>query len=83
MEHIGEMVFCDFDGEGFYLAGPEGRDARPYRRQREAADPIEEAPQSQHGQAIPWVGCAGSWVTSMRRMGIPSLSASRSSTCIP
>ena len=37
MDHVGKAVFCYFDGEGFDLAGPDGRDPVPDRRQREAA----------------------------------------------
>ena len=48
MEHVGEMVFCDLNGKGFDLAGPEGCNSRPDCRQREAADPIEEAAQRRH-----------------------------------
>ncbi len=48
MDHVGKAVFCDFDGEGFDLAGPQGRDPVPDRRQREAADAIEEAPHGEH-----------------------------------
>ena len=40
MAHNREMVFSDFDGEGFNLAGPEGFNPRPYRREIEAF-PIE------------------------------------------
>ena len=48
MEHLGEMVLCDFDGKGFDLTGPQGFDPVPDRRQGEAADPVEQAP---HGES--------------------------------
>ena len=38
MDHVGEMVFRYFDGKGFDLAGPEGFNPRPDRRQWEAAE---------------------------------------------
>lgn len=47
MDHVGEVVFCDLDGEGFDLAGPDGGDPIPDSGQRKASDAIEEAA---HGQ---------------------------------
>lgn len=57
MEHIGESQFRDFNGKGFDLAGPQRPDAVADCRQREAPDPIKEAPHRQH-QHIP-VAMAG------------------------
>ena len=48
MSHAGEVVFRHFDGEGFNLTGPHGRDSIADRRQGKAADAIEEAPHSEH-----------------------------------
>ena len=48
MDHVGKVVFGHFDGEGFDLTGPQGRDAAADRRQREAANPIEEGAHRQH-----------------------------------
>ena len=49
MNHVGKMQLCYSHGKGFDLAGPEGFDPKLRCRQREAADPIEQAA---HGQFI-------------------------------
>ncbi|MDE6997076.1 MAG: hypothetical protein K2P04_04245 [Oscillospiraceae bacterium] len=48
MNHARETVFCNFDGEGFDLAGPQWRDPIADRRQRKTADPIEQASHCEH-----------------------------------
>ena len=48
MEHIRELMFCDFYGKDFDLTGPNWCDTVSDRSQREAADPIEEAAHSHH-----------------------------------
>ena len=47
MDHIGEVVFCYFNGKGFNFAGPECFDPDTGRGQREAPDSVEE---TSHGQ---------------------------------
>ena len=48
MDHVGELVFSDFDRKGFNLAGPERSDTISDRCQREASNPIEEASHCDH-----------------------------------
>ena len=48
MNHVGEVVFRDFDGEGFNLAGPHRRDPIADRREGKPANAIEEASHSKH-----------------------------------
>ena len=61
MDHVGEMVFRHLNGKGFDLAGPEGFDPRPDRREGKAADAIKEASHGQHSHA-PYFG-ATAWAT--------------------
>ena len=42
MNHVGEVCFCDFDGEWFDLTGPQGHNAVMDGRQREASYSIEK-----------------------------------------
>jgi len=46
MDHVGEVVLGNFDGEGFDLAGPQRLYTSPDRRQGKPADAIEEASHS-------------------------------------
>ena len=48
MDHVGEVVFGHFNGEGFNLARPQRHDAISHRGQREASDAIEEAAHCEH-----------------------------------
>ena len=43
MNHVWEVCFCDFDGERLDLRSPHGCDPVSHRRQREAADAVEQA----------------------------------------
>ena len=43
MNHVGEVRFRDFDGERLDLRSPHGCDPVSHRRQREAADAVEQA----------------------------------------
>ena len=96
MEHFGESDFRHFNGKGFDFTGPYGSDAVADSRQWKTSDPIEEAPHRHH-QAILiacWGASAGSVPLALpmakpfscsitRRTGIPILTASSISRCIP
>ncbi len=43
MNHVGEVCFCDFDGERLDLRSPHGCDPVSHRSQRKAADAVEQA----------------------------------------
>ena len=49
VDHIGEVFLGHPDGERLNLAGPYRDDPIAHRRQREAADSIEQGAQGQHG----------------------------------
>ena len=46
LDATGKVAFRDGDRRFFYLAGPCGHDTAAHRRQREHADPVKQAPQS-------------------------------------
>ena len=48
MDHVGKALFCDFNGKGFDLAGPDGNDPVPDCRKREASNAIEETAHRDH-----------------------------------
>lgn len=52
MRHIGKVAFGDGDRGFFNLACPYRLNTAAHRRQREHADPVEQAPQSEHRHLI-------------------------------
>lgn len=51
MSHVGEVCFCDFDGERLDFRCPHGCDPVSHRSQRKAADAIEQAAHRQFTHA--------------------------------
>ena len=52
MRHIGKVALGDGDRGFFDLACPYRLNAAAYRRQREHADPVKQAPQPEHRHLI-------------------------------